>query len=201
MAPVILALALTYFRVQSPLWGIAAGPDGNLWFPTATGIVKMTTSGETTIYPTPEPISGRARIALGPDGRMWFTEPYQGRIGAITLDGALTEYTIRDTPLGIAAGSDGNVWFGAIGAGGRITPSGDVTIVPLGGNAEVRDLALGPDGAIWFVQYPQNFIGRITPDGLIDRFPVEPVCCVQPLSITRGGDGGLWFTVSGGTSI
>lgn len=36
------AQSVTYFRVPGVVWGIAAGPDGNLWFPTTAGVAKMT---------------------------------------------------------------------------------------------------------------------------------------------------------------
>ena len=70
--------------------GIAAGPDGNLWFTESKSpgrIGRITTDGEITEYS--DGFSGIDRpwgIAAGPDGNMWFTgnnDP--GLIGRITL--------------------------------------------------------------------------------------------------------------------
>ena len=57
-------------------------------------------------------------------------------------------------------GPDGNIWFSAAGAIGRMTMTGATTIfrATIGNN---RDLAVGPDGNIWFTG--TNVIGRITP--------------------------------------
>ena len=187
-----LLVSLTYFRVAGVLWGIAAGPDGNLWFPTTNGVARMTTGGDVTVYAAGPISGGRAMIAAGPDGRMWFTEPNEHRVGAVTMSGAVTEYALPADaiPMGIAAGADGNVWFGTGNAVGRITPGGGVTLFPLGGHAEVFDLVAGGDGNVWFVEWPQNAVGRITPEGTVTQFPT-PCCGVQ--SIARGDDGALWL--------
>ena len=62
-------------------------------------------------------ITGASRpyaIAPGPDGNLWFTEE-AGRIGRITPDGTVTEYSTGvapgDSPQGIVAGPDSNIWF------------------------------------------------------------------------------------------
>src|SRR5216683_2733732 len=66
-------------------WGIAAGPDGNLWFTerAANGVdkvVKVTTSGVFTEYPIPTAYSSPFRIAAGPDDNLWFTEQNAGNV-------------------------------------------------------------------------------------------------------------------------
>lgn len=192
LATVASGQSVTYFRVPGVLWGIAAGSDGNLWFPAATGVAKITTDGNVTVHPTAAPISGgRAMIAAGPDGRMWFTEPYEHRIGAVTMGGAVTEYALPANviPMGITAGADGNVWFGTGDSVGRITPGGGLTLFPLADHSEVLDLVAGGDGNVWFIEWPQNAVGRITAEGIITHFPT-PCCGAQ--SIARGGDGALY---------
>src|ERR1700681_2777349 len=56
--------------------GIAAGPDGNLWFTeeNLNKVAKVTTSGVFTEYVIPTANSGPYDIATGPDGNLWFTE-------------------------------------------------------------------------------------------------------------------------------
>src|SRR5438046_681415 len=68
---------------NSGVAGIAAGPDGNVWFTEALGnrIGRITSAGVVTefstgIFPNGYP----AAIAAGPDGNLWFTETSGDRI-------------------------------------------------------------------------------------------------------------------------
>ncbi len=100
------------------LWGITAGPDGNLWFAEQAGdrIGRITPDGTITEFP-PQPLpewSQPINIATGPDGNLWFTELGANKIGRITTDGTITEFPIPTpsrTPWGIAAGRGNKVWF------------------------------------------------------------------------------------------
>ena len=109
--------------------GIAAGPDGNVWFTewsgnrigriTPTGMVTEFTSGITAS-------AGLSGIAAGPDGNLWFTEETNSAIGRITPTGTVTEFTtgiFGFDPQVITAGPDGNMWFtDEDNAIGRIVP-------------------------------------------------------------------------------
>ena len=96
-------------------YGIAAGPDGNLWFTeiSASRIGRISPAGSVTEFS----LAGGAApygIAAAADGNLWFTESAVGRIGRITPAGAVVELpipTAGGTPTEIAAGPDGNVWF------------------------------------------------------------------------------------------
>jgi streptogramin lyase len=104
--------------------GIAAGPDGNLWYtePTvgAIGRISPTGTGQVTFtagiagYPT--------AITSGPDGNLWFVDQGAGEIGRITVSGSVTEFPLpggivtatafsSQVPSGITTGPDGNIWF------------------------------------------------------------------------------------------
>src|SRR5437016_6419475 len=56
--------------------GIAASPDGYLWFTEFNGnkIGRVTTAGVFTEFLVPTASSGPEGIAAGPDGNIWFTE-------------------------------------------------------------------------------------------------------------------------------
>src|SRR5579859_6190994 len=56
--------------------GIAAGPDGALWFTeyVAGRIGRITAGGAVTEFPLPQAQSAPGSIATGPDGALWFTE-------------------------------------------------------------------------------------------------------------------------------
>jgi virginiamycin B lyase len=96
--------------------GIAAGPDGALWFVNpgqacCHSIGRITTTGAFTLYSDPSlgPTGGHGQITTGPDGALWYTTNSAPLIGRITTGGAITHYSDNAT-YGIAAGPDGNVW-------------------------------------------------------------------------------------------
>src|SRR5229473_1064862 len=156
--------------------GIAAGPDGALWFTNYGNgsIGRITTAGKVTTYTDPS-ISLPYGIAAGPDGALWFTElftSYQSSIGRITTAGKVTNYTDPSIsrPAWIAAGPDGALWFTKYGNGsiGRITTAGAVTNYTDPSINLPYGIAAGPDGALWFTEFidigsgHMNSIGRIT---------------------------------------
>ena len=86
--------------------GIAAGPDGALWFTNcgSDSIGRITTGGVVTNY-TGTGISVPAGITAGPDGALWFTNYGNDSIGRITTGGVVTNYTGPgiSEPFGITA--------------------------------------------------------------------------------------------------
>src|SRR5262249_39425251 len=92
---------------------------------------------------------------------------------------------------GIAAGSDGNVWFTeAIGKIGRITPAGVITEFDTTPFGEPGRITAGSDGNLWFTVGGK--IGQITPAGVIQVFPVPHGIGLN--AIVAGLDGNVWFT-------
>jgi virginiamycin B lyase len=93
--------------------GIAAGPDGALWFTELSGnkIGRMTPDGVVTDeFTVPTASSSSVGIAAGPDGALWFAERNGNNIGRITTAGVITEFavpTASSQPTGIAVGPDG----------------------------------------------------------------------------------------------
>ena len=87
-----------------------------------------------------------------------------------------------------SAGAQVITWFSA-GNGGQ----------PMDG--QPTDITAGPDGNLWFTKHSGNWIGRITPAGVVTEFTAGSGCQqgkypvpVHPGSITAGPDGNLWFT-------
>src|SRR4051794_30787202 len=91
--------------------GIAAGPDGNVWFvetrPSRFGRVVPST-GKITDFSTGSGISPNslpAEITPGPDGGLWFTEEAPSRIGRIDPRTATAkEFAASGQPEGITTG-------------------------------------------------------------------------------------------------
>jgi len=103
--------------------GIAAGPDGNLWFTewNWSNIGRITTAGVITEFPIPTANSAPMGIAAGSDGSLWFTEWNWSNIGRITTAGVITEFPILPPvglPAGIAAGPDAALWFTEVAQAG-----------------------------------------------------------------------------------
>ena len=187
--------------------GIAAGPDGALWFSEFDGsqIGRITTAGVVTEFTIPTASSGPFGIAAGPDGSLWFVESDANMIGRITTAGVVTEFPIPTdgaAPEEIAAGPDGNLWFTeySVEMIGRITTAGVVTEFPIPTAGLPYGIAAGPDGSLWFTEVYANQIGRITAAGVVTEFPV-PTAASFPSGIATGADHNLWFTEELGTKI
>lgn len=191
--------------------GIAAGPDGNLWFTefsVSPKIGRITTAGAITEFSTPRPDATPSGIVAGPDGNLWFTQAdfefgFEGYISRITPAGDITQFRTGSFPHDIALGSDGAFWFteSNIQANsiGRITTAGAYTSHRIPTSGYPWGIAAGPDGSLWFTEHA-NKIGRITTSGAITEFPI-PTAASGPLGITAGPDGNLWFTESGANKI
>ncbi|HKU67557.1 MAG TPA: hypothetical protein VJP85_07270 [Candidatus Baltobacteraceae bacterium] len=144
---------------------------------------------------------------------MWFTDTVVDKIGRITPVGQITEFALVGANVhdGIAAGSDGNLWFTAggdlhsDGSIGKITPSGAISLFPI--SAPIPRLSrpgavtAGPDQNLWFTasictgrhwfgcasSYP--IIGKMTPNGAVTEFRIPN----EAAEIAAGPDGNLWF--------
>ena len=174
--------------------GIAAGPDGNLWF-TEGDVNKIgrisPVTGVITEFDLPNAGSHPADIAVGPDGNLWFTEAIGQRIGRISpATGIVTEYaspTQGAFPTGIAAGTDGNLWFTEdLGNRiGQINPAtGVITEFPLTDNFSTpTGIVAGPDDNIWFTEGVPNQIGQVVvPPSTI--LPPPPVVLPTPPTVS-----------------
>jgi hypothetical protein len=83
------------------------------------------------------------------------------------LKGTITEYpipTADNSPFGITAGPDGNLWFTERGSNkiGRITTSGNITEFTLPTpRSGLFGITAGPDGNLWFTEASGDKIGRL----------------------------------------
>jgi virginiamycin B lyase len=164
-----------------------------LFVPTLASAAFTPTS---TSYPTTS--SYLSSIALGPDGNMWYSSRSGGKVGKMTPNGTVTEYTppsSDDTPS-ITAGPDGNMWFVEFNQDiiGKVTTSGSFTEYSLPtSSAGAYQIVSGPDGNLWFIENYGNKIGKITTSGEITEYTI-PTINSNPQGITVGPDGNLWFT-------
>jgi streptogramin lyase len=200
--------------------GIAAGPDGNLWFTMlfANAIGRITPAGVVTIF-RDATISGPSGITPGPDGNLWFTNAFNNSIGRITPLGVVSRHVGTGgifLPTSITTGADGGLWFTnrSNDSIGRIDPSSFVVDILTGtGIAAPQSIVSGPDGSLWFTNATGNSIGRLTVNpaktGTVCNGPLTR-CTVttttdpsikNPYGLTVGPDANLWFTNRGGDSV
>lgn len=192
---------ITEFQVIGANFGIAAGPDGNLWITGDGEVRRLTPAGALTHFVVPAETSGDPAapwgIVAGPDGAMWFSD-LGSRIGRITMSGVVTMFPVTyslgfnqrpNGPYGIASGPDGNIWYATYigGSVGRITPAGVFTDFPTFGAFAITN---GPDGALWCTS-GSGAIGRISTSGDARTFLLPTVSSTY--EITSGPDGNLWF--------
>lgn len=108
------------------------------------------------------------------------------------------------SPRGIAAGPDGNLWLVDSVNGGaaavpdkisRLSTTGVVTSFSTGISSGIKGsspdkIVSGPDGNLWFLQYPYGHIFRATPTGAITEFNNTFALSQKAVA---GPDGALWF--------
>ncbi len=108
---------------------ITVDGSGNLWFtePEQSRIGRITPAGQITEFTLPSRVTPSSIVA-GSDGRIWFSEWSSpeptavsgglGHIGRITPTGRFTQIQLPNSesfPESLIAGSEGNVWFTAMG--------------------------------------------------------------------------------------
>jgi hypothetical protein len=71
-------------------------------------------------------------------------------------------------------------------------------VVPSGGSPGA--IVGGPDGNVWFVEYRDNAIGRITPAGVIAEYAI-PTPRSVPTGICVGPDKNIYFTELDGNKV
>lgn len=179
--------------------GLGVAPDGSVWYTdnAAHAISHVTASGDVKHFPLNDTPSVRlARLAVAPDGAAWFAEETGYSISRLK-DGVLTRHvyeSARGGPYGVTVASDGTVWA-TLQSGDqllRITPDGAMTAYDVPRPAAVpSDVAVGPDGAVWFLEFRADAVGRFK-DEVFREFPVgDKSAGLSGLVVTA--DGTVWF--------
>jgi virginiamycin B lyase len=129
LSQLALGQAITEFPVPSPSFNIVSGPDGNLWFTSASpGSGKISTSGVVTQVSIGNSDTV-GDLVFDKDGSLWFAEGANS-IAHMSPNGEIVAFTLPGTSFsGIAVGADGNLWFSGLPATaiGKITSSGSVS--------------------------------------------------------------------------
>lgn len=192
---------------------LAFGSDGNLWFTMSAigSIGRMTPQGVFSEYPLPVTTTPRFPIAIvnGPDGALWFCDLEARAVGRMTTSGVLTDFPLASSrnPISIAVGPDQAIWVGVTGLQAalvRVEPSGAMHEFDL--PAPFGDpiaLTSGRDGAIWFVDFQANRVGRLTTAGELTSLDIPSAnpSGAYPADIVTGPDGNVWLTENGDNQL
>lgn len=231
--------------VGSSVQDMAVGADHNLYATDRGNISvdQITTSGSVTPFPVPGATPGSFTpflrfIAPGSDGNLWVTSfdatqnpsgISNGHLWKVSTSGVFTQIPLPvpySAPDRIHPGPTGTLLFVdlALGGIGQVTTSGVVTDWPLAQNpctsigSYPNDVALAPDGSIWFatgscVQPPANetqgFIGHMQLAAGWTVFPMDDTLYMSPnsnvqsqiLSMAESGDSSPFTITSSSPAV
>ncbi|HEY1881994.1 MAG TPA: hypothetical protein VGG51_03000 [Candidatus Cybelea sp.] len=114
--------------------------------------------------------------------------------------------TASSQPMGIALGSDGNIWFTEFSKAkvAQLVSDGSIAenVTPTR-KSEPYGMASGPgpNVNIWFAESAVGKVGQITTGGPPYTEYAFPVPNTRPTNITLGADGNMWVTDPGTNSI
>jgi virginiamycin B lyase len=149
-------------RPAQPLWIVAAS-DSALWFTEASGrrVGRIATTGEMRMYALPPTFGSPGQIVPGRDGALWFSAA--NILGRITTKGEITTVRTGIPAVWLAADSKGRIWYTNGTHAGYIDRDGKSREFEVKGAKNIRAMAEGPDGAMWFADQGALTIGRIAP--------------------------------------
>ncbi|MGD0968412.1 MAG: hypothetical protein ABR949_09020 [Candidatus Aquilonibacter sp.] len=185
-------------------FGIAKGPDGNIWFTDqTTQEVEAFGPASLTIQYQYATGANLWDIATGSDGALWVADQGNGGALRVTPSGIETQYPFSGTPQGIAPGPNGLMLIADNTSGGvwTLDAGGLFTILPFspsGTPSEVTWVPGGASGDAWFAE--TNYIGdfSLNNNTITTQFPVLDGNNAN--YVAYGPDGNVWVTASGGTA-
>ena len=179
--------------------GLAVDRDGAAWYTDSPSrvISRVSSDGAMASFALSTPVAKLARLAAAPDGAVWFAEESAYSFTRLK-DGAFTRHLISTpgiAPFGVAVDASGTVWgtLPRINRLVRISPRGDIAeFEPPTRAAQLGDVAVGADGAVWFLEMQANKLGRFA-NGQFTEF-VVPTKSAGLTSLAIAPDGAVWFT-------
>jgi len=185
--------------------GLAIDAAGHAWYTEAPKqrISRVSTDGTIASFALATPVARLGRLTVAPGGEVWFAEASLVSVTQLK-DGRLTRHVLGSlaptapmdaAPFGIAVSSEGHVWATLPNANKllRISASGERTAfdVPTRGSG-LGDVAIGADGAVWFLEIAANKIGRFAAERFEEFTVPTPSAGLTALAVAP--DGAAWFT-------
>lgn len=178
--------------------GLAVDSHGFAWYTDAPArvIARIAPDGTITSFPLRGPIAKLARLTVGPDDAVWFAEATSLAVTRLK-GGTFTRFeasSFSAAPFGVAVDRGGTVWatLQNVNRLVRISRDGRLTEldVPTRGSVP-SDITVDPTGAVWFLEFRGNKIGRYA-DGRFTEFPV-PTPRAGLTGLAAAPDGAVWF--------
>jgi streptogramin lyase len=200
IAKVTPAGQITEYALAVSPFHIISGPGHALWFSTGGDIMRITTAGVVTDFPMAQRECSGSYLSEGADGKIWFVDFCTKKIGKMSPNGTVKEFTIPLTstgfPYGIAAGPDSNLWFTVIGLAsdariGKITTSGVVTEYASSELGQPEQIVSAPDGALYVADSTAKTLVKVTTSGAITAYQTDFVGG-SPLTLAPGPSGQIW---------
>jgi streptogramin lyase len=185
--------------------GIAAGPDGRLWFT----MFDLHVVGALSVDGVFDSFTSTTRAPRGlvavPHNALAFAGEATGGLGLVGVNGGELEFAAGTTPRHIALGADGRLWMtdeqtNFVVAYPYLLNSPTGATYDVGGTSHV--ITSGPDGRLWIaVTSPQTskVVACSPGDGACTPYPLPGAS--QPNDMTSGPDGNLWLTEPFANSI
>lgn len=200
-----LAAVPTATPIPSPTAVPTFGPSGSLL------VASAATAPPITYVDYVAPGNGYG-IALASPGTIYVTQSLSNAVVKL-VGGTATVLTIPSpsrNPGFIVHGSDNAVWFADQSTGPPIIMARIARLdmadafqqfdVPFPMNAEPFGMTLGPDGNVWFTEFYEGRIGRVTPQGVFSDFSLG-AGVHRPSGLAFGPDGNIWVVESAGLTI
>ena len=176
--------------------------DGTVWIPEQDrdAVAAIAPDGSARECRLPRKYSQPAATSVASDGSVWVSEAYGAAIARLAGQ-HFVEYPIGVDGAEVLAAADGGAWFTVHGAPflGRITASGNVQRIPIGGSGTTLGLLAAPDGAIWVADFGGDRIVRVAADGTVSEW--KTARNAKPQSLAVGPAGSIWVTESGSNHL
>lgn len=186
--------------------GIGVDPQGMVWSTDASGgaVRRLNAQGEVSAVALGTPIVRLGRLAVAQDGAVWFAESTAYSFTRLK-DGVLKRNVFASVgggPYGVALAPNGSVW-GTLQSGNQIVEvaaDGKVSEfdIPTPGSAPT-DVTVDANGAVWFVEFRANKIGRYS-QGKFEEYAL-PEGAAAPSGIAAAKDGSVWFGILRGAAL
>jgi virginiamycin B lyase len=179
--------------------GLAVDRDGYAWYTDGPSrrISRMSPDGVVASFALSTPVAKLGRLASAPDGAVWFAEESTYSFTRFK-EGAFTRHAIGTpgaAPFGVAVDASGTMWgtLPRVNRLVRISARGEMSeLEPPTRAAQLGDVAVAQDGAVWFLEMQANKIGRFA-NGQFAEFPV-PTWSAGLTALAIAPDGAVWFT-------
>jgi streptogramin lyase len=114
-----------------------------------------------------------------------------GRLASVAIALTLFGCATPSNPAAVPAVTDG-VSHRTSGPALRAFTAGSTPGLPI--TAVPRDIAVGPNGTVWFTDINTPAIGEISPGLKVTEFKTGLQIGAQPYAIVAGPDGNMWFS-------